>query len=93
MTFWIYDPMSFKDSTLFPSYSGGLGNFLNTLTLVILGVVAALKTKYKNTIDNSVLMKYAGLSLCAVLLAGFVFCGKNTEELSRETYNFDLTYE
>ena len=91
MTFWLYDPRSFKDAALFPT--GGLGNFLNTLTLVLLGVVTAMKTRFTDMADNTQLLKYGGLALVVILASGLLFCDKNEETAEATTYNFDLTFE
>lgn len=91
MTFWLYDPRSFKDAALFPT--GGLGNFLNTLTLVLIGVVAAMKTRFTDMADNMTLIKYGSLALVVILSSGLLFCSKNEETAEATTYNFDLTFE
>ena len=91
MTFWLYDPRSFKDAALFPT--GGLGNFLNTLTLVLVGVVAAMKTRFTDMADNTKLLKYGGLALVVILASGLLFCDKNEETNETTSYNFDLTFE
>ena len=91
MSFWLYDPKSFKDAALFPT--GGLGNFLNTLTLALIAVVAALKTKFKDMVDNKTLMIYGGLAAVVIVATGFVFCGNEENTENGTTYNFDLSYE
>ena len=91
MTFWLYDPRSFKDSALFPT--GGLGNFLNTLTLLLIGIVAAIKTKFTDMSDNTTLMKYGTLALVVILGSGLLFCDKNEELEEATTYNFDLSFD
>lgn len=92
MTFWLYDPKSFKDSTLFPT--GGIGNFLNTLTLLLVGVVTTMKLKFEDVADNMSLIKYGTLALVVILGTGLLFCDKN-ENASQETtsYNFDLSFD
>ena len=91
MIFWLYDPKSFKNAALFPT--GGLGNFLNTLTIIILSTVALLKTKFTNMVDDKTLYIYTSVALLLVTGAGLLF-GKS-EESSNDSvqYNFDLTYE
>jgi len=91
MTFWLYDPRSFKDSALFPT--GGLGNFLNTLTLLLVGVIAAIKTKFSDMSDNMSLIKYGSLALVLILGSGLLFCDKNEELEEATTYNFDLSFD
>tara|TARA_R110000772_G_scaffold268243_1_gene394536 strand:- start:1268 stop:1543 length:276 start_codon:yes stop_codon:yes gene_type:complete len=91
MTFWLYDPRSFKDSALFPT--GGLGNFLNTLTLLLVGVIAAMKTKFSDISDNMSLIKYGSLALVLILGSGLLFCDKNEELEEATTYNFDLSFD
>lgn len=91
MTFWLYDPRSFKDSALFPT--GGLGNFLNTLTLLLVGVIAAMKTKFSDMSDNMSLIKYGSLALVVILGSGLLFCDKNEELEEATTYNFDLSFD
>jgi len=91
MTFWLYDPRSFKDSALFPT--GGLGNFLNTLTLLLVGVIAAMKTKFADMSDNMSLIKYGSLALVLILGSGLLFCDKNEELEEATTYNFDLSFD
>jgi len=92
MTFWLYDPKSFKDSALFPT--GGIGNFLNTLTLLLVGVVTTMKLKFEDMADNMSLIKYGTLALVVILGTGLLFCDKN-ESTSQETtsYNFDLSFD
>tara|TARA_Y100001972_G_C7398462_1_gene207451 strand:- start:180 stop:455 length:276 start_codon:yes stop_codon:yes gene_type:complete len=91
MSFWLYDPRSFKNAALFPT--GGMSNFLNTLTLVVVAVVAFMKTKFKDFVDDKQLFMYSGISLAIITAVGLLF-GKE-EESSEDTtqYNFDLTYE
>lgn len=92
MTFWLYDPTSFKDSALFPT--GGLGNFLNTLTLLLIGVITTMKTKFGDIADNMTLLKYGSIALFLILASGLLFCSKESEETSSTTkYNFDLSFE
>ena len=91
MSFWLYDPKSFKDAALFPT--GGLGNFLNTLTLVLIAVITAIKTKFKDVADNRTLMLYGGLAMAVILASGLVFCDSKESINQSPTYNFDLTYE
>ena len=55
MSFWLYDPISIKDSTLFPS--GSIGNFLNTVTIAIMALVAIVKTRFQNLMDDQNLDK------------------------------------
>lgn len=91
MSFWLYDPRSFKNAALFPT--GGMSNFLNTLTLVVLAIAAFVKTKFKDFVDDKQLFMYSGISLAIITTIGLLF-GKE-DETSEETtnYNFDLTYE
>ena len=91
MSFWLYDPRSFKDSALFPT--GGLGNFLNTLTLVLIGVITAIKTRFTDMTDNITLIKYGGISLIVILASGLLFCDREEQQSSTTSYNFDLSYE
>tara|TARA_Y100001973_G_C5057266_1_gene260843 strand:- start:428 stop:703 length:276 start_codon:yes stop_codon:yes gene_type:complete len=91
MSFWLYDPKSFKDSALFPT--GGLGNFLNTLTLVLVALITAIKTKFTDIADNKTLMIYGSLAAAVILTTGLVFCGSEESSELSTTYNFDLSYE
>ena len=91
MTFWLYDPRSFKDAALFPT--GGLGNFLNTLTLLLVGVIAAMKTKFSDMSDNMTLIKYGTLALVVILGSGLLFCDKTEAVEDATTYNFDLSFD
>ena len=91
MTFWLYDPRSFKDSALFPT--GGLGNFLNTLTLVLVGVITAMKTRFTDMTDNMTLIKYGTLALVVILGSGLLFCDKNEQTTETTSYNFDLSFD
>ena len=90
MSFWLYDPKSFKDAALFPT--GGLGNFLNTLTLVLIAVITAIKTKFKDVADNRTLMIYGGIAMSLILASGLFLCSSE-ENIKDTTYNFDLTYD
>ena len=91
MTFWLYDPRSFKDAALFPT--GGLGNFLNTLTLVLVGVITMLKTKFVDTVDNMTLLKYGTIAAIIIVGSGLVLCDNTKEESQHTSYNFDLSFE
>jgi hypothetical protein len=91
MSFWLYDPRSFKDSALFPT--GGLGNFLNTLTIVLIGVITAIKTRFTDMADNMTLMKYGGIALTVILASGLLFCDKDEQTTQTTSYNFDLSYD
>ena len=91
MTFWLYDPRSFKDAALFPT--GGLGNFLNTLTLLLVGVIAAMKTRFTDLSDDMSLLKYGTLALVIIVGSGLLFCDKNETQNEATTYNFDLSFE
>ena len=94
MSFWLYDPTSIKDSTLFPS--GAFGNFLNTITIAIMAFVALLKTKFKGIVDDQTLIKYAGTSFLVVTLLGLIMCRgeqSNSSSMIGESYNFDLTFD
>ena len=91
MSFWLYDPKSFKDSALFPT--GGLGNFLNTLTLVLVTAIAVIRTKFKDIVDNKTLMIYGGIAAVIILTTGLVFCGNDENPELGTTYNFDLSYD
>ena len=91
MTFWLYDPRSFKDSALFPT--GGLGNFLNTLTIVLFGIITAMKTKFTHMADNKTLMMYGSLALVVILASGLLFCDKNSVSETETSYNFDLNFD
>lgn len=90
MSFWLYDPLSFKNAALFPT--GGLGNFLNTLTIVLVAVIAAIKTRFQDFADNTTLMKYGTLALTVIIGSGLLFCSKE-EENTDVSYDFDLTFE
>lgn len=94
MSFWLYDPKSFKDSALFPT--GGIGNFLNTLTLVLVAMLAIVKSKFPELADNRKLMIYGGVSLAVIVAAGMLLC-RNEESTSdsnvNEVVNFDLSFD
>ena len=91
MSFWLYDPKSFKDAALFPT--GGLGNFLNTLTLVLIAAITMIKTKFKDLADNRTLMIYGGIAMTVIPASGLFFCDSSENNNQTTTYNFDLTYE
>ena len=76
---------------MFPT--GGLGNFLNTLTLVLIAAITAIKTKFKDIADNRTLMIYGGIAITVILASGLLFCDSKESNQQGNTYNFDLTYE
>ena len=81
MSFWLYDPKSFKDAALFPT--GGLGNFLNTLTLVLIAAITAIKTKFKDLADNRTIMIYGGIAMTVILASGLFFCSSEENNRTR----------
>lgn len=91
MSFWLYDPKSFKDSALFPT--GGIGNFLNTLTLVLIAMLTIVKSKFPELADNRKLMIYGGVSLAVIVAAGMILCRNETSPEVAETVNFDLSFD
>jgi hypothetical protein len=91
MSFWLFDPTSFKTAAVFPT--GGAGNFLSTLTLAIIAFVVALKTKFKDILSDKKLFMYSGLALTLVTTAGYLFCRNESSNSIQPMLNFDLTYE
>ena len=91
MGFWLFDIKSVKDAALFPT--GGLGNFLNTLTIAIITAILVIKTKFNNMIDNTTLYTYGLLSLCLVTFAGLILCRGERRSNSEQEFEFDLTYD
>lgn len=91
MGFWLFDVKSVKDAALFPT--GGLGNFLNTLTIAIVTAIFVIKKKFNNSIDDATLYKYGILALCIVTLAGLVLCRGERNSNSEQEFEFDLSYD
>lgn len=90
MGFWLYDPASIKYASLFPT--GGVGNFLNTLTFIIICGVMLLKSKFKNLIDDNTLYLYSGTLFVFITIIGLLI-GNNDPDEDGAIYDFDLTYE
>ena len=90
MSFWLYDPTSFKRAALFPT--GGIGNFLNTVTLVLISAIVLLKTKFQDMIDDKTLYMYSGSLFVLITTLGILF-GGNDADVDGSRYNFDLTYD
>ena len=91
MGFWLFDVKSVKDAALFPT--GGLGNFLNTLTIAILTSIIVIKNKFNNIIDDATLYKYGILALSVVTLAGLILCRGERKSNTEQGFEFDLTYD
>ena len=91
MSFWLFDPKSLKDSALFPT--GGLGNFLNTLTLIVIGLATTIKTKFPEMMTDKNILLYASLALIAITATGYLFCRNEQSKSIENNINFDLTYE
>ena len=90
MGFWLTDPTSIKHAALFPT--GGVGNFLNTLTLLIFGAIILIKTKFNNIMDNKKIYLYFGTLLVFITTIGLLF-GNNDPDEDGAMYDFDLTYD
>ncbi len=90
MGFWLFDIKSIKDAALFPT--GGLGNFLNTLTIAIITAMVVIKNKFNN-INDITLYKYGILSLSIVTLLGLVLCRGERNSSSEKEFEFDLSYD
>ena len=91
MSFWLFDPKSFKTSALFPT--GGLGNFLNTLTLIVVGLATTIKTKFPEMMTDKNLLLYSSLALIIITAAGYLLCRNEETKSIDNNINFDLTYE
>ena len=91
MSFWLFDPKSFKDSALFPT--GGIGNFLNTLTLLVLGLATTLKTKFPQMMSDKNILIYTSIALAIITLSGYFLCRNEQSSSLDNNINFDLTYE
>lgn len=91
MSFWLFDPKSFKDSALFPT--GGLGNFLNTLTLIVVGLATTIKTKFPEMMTDKNILLYTSLALILITATGYLFCRNEQSNSIESNINFDLTYE
>lgn len=91
MSFWLFDPKSFKDSALFPT--GGLGNFLNTLTLIVVGLAATIKTRFPEMMTDKNILLYTSVVLIVITAAGYLFCRDEKSKSLENNINFDLTYE
>ena len=91
MSFWLFDPRSFKDSALFPT--GGLGNFLNTLTLIVVGLATTIKTKFPEMMTDKNILLYTSLALILITVTGYLFCRNEQPNSIDNNINFDLTYE
>jgi len=90
MGFWLTDPTSIKHAALFPT--GGLGNFLNTLTILIVGSIMLIKTKFNNLIDDNKLYVYSGTLFLLITIFGLLF-GNNDADENGAMYDFDLIYD
>ena len=91
MSFWLFDPKSFKDSALFPT--GGLGNFLNTLTLLVIGLATTIKTRFPEMMSDKNILLFSSISLIIITAAGYLFCKNEQSSSIDNNINFDLTYE
>jgi hypothetical protein len=91
MSFWLFDPKSFKDSALFPT--GGLGNFLNTLTLIVVGLAATIKTRFPEMMTDKNILLYTSVVLIVITATGYLFCRDEKSKSLENNINFDLTYE
>ena len=89
MTFWLYQPSSIKNAALLPT--GGMGNFLNTVTIAIITMLALVKTKFKN-LETDNLYVYLGAAFILTTLMGLVFCREEEEDIDTK-YHMDLFYE
>lgn len=90
MGFWLYDPASIKYASLFPT--GGVGNFLNTLSFIIVFGIVLIKSKFKNVIDDKTLYLYTGIMFVLITILGLLF-GNNDPDEEGAIYDYDLTYE
>ena len=90
MGFWLYQPTSLKNAALFPT--GGIGNFLNTVTIAIVAILALAKTKFSHLLENEKFYTYIGLALAITTILGMIF-GKEQEEEIDTKYHMDLFYE
>ena len=89
MGFWLYQPSSLKNSALLPT--GGLGNFLNTVTLVIFSLLALTKSKYGHLFNEKHYM-YLGIAFVITTILGLIFGSEKEEEIDTK-YHMDLFYE
>lgn len=90
MGFWLYQPSSMKDAALLPT--GGLGNFLNTVTLAIFAVLALANTKFKHLLENEKFYMYIGIAFMVTTILGLLF-GKEQEEEIDAKYHMDLFFD
>ncbi len=90
MSFWLYQPSSLKNAALLPT--GGIGNFLNAVTIAIVAVLALAKTKFKHLLENEKFYMYLGIAFIATTLLGLLFGKEHEEELDTK-YHMDLFYE
>ena len=90
MGFWLYDPSSLKNAALLPT--GGVGNFLNTVTLAIFAVLALANTKLKHLLENEKFYMYTGIAFALTTIMGLLF-GKEQQDEMDVKYNLDLFYE
>ena len=91
MGFWLFDIKSIKDAALFPT--GGLGNFLNTVSIMIITAMIVIKKKFNNIIDDGKILKYGLLAFCIVTLIGAVSCRSERNSNNDDIYNFDLSFD
>ena len=79
-----------KDAALLPT--GGLGNFLNTVTLAIFAVLALANTKFKHLLENEKFYMYIGIAFMVTTILGLLF-GKEQEEEIDAKYHMDLFFD
>ena len=90
MGFWLYQPSSFKDAALLPT--GGIGNFLNALTLAIFAILALANTKFKHLLENEKFYTYLGVAFMVTTILGLLF-GKEQEDEIDTKYHMDLFFD
>lgn len=90
MGFWLYQPSSLKDAALLPT--GGIGNFLNTITLAVFAILALANTKFKHLLDNDKFYIYLGATFVVTTILGLIL-GRDDEEEIDTKYHMDLFYE
>ena len=91
MSFWLFDVKSFKHSALFPT--GGIGNFLNTLTLLVIGIAATLKTRFPDMMSDKNILIYSAMAMLLITISGYMLCKDDEMSEIGNNVNFDLTYE
>ena len=91
MSFWLFDVRSFKHSALFPT--GGIGNFLNTLTLLVIGIAATLKTRFPDMMTDKNILLYSAATMVLITILGYMLCKDEQMNEIGDSVNFDLTYE